>query len=177
MSKELGTLFGTTRDGARVRELALDNGLLSCRIITFGAALRALAVPGREGPVDVVLGYDTLEEYESNGGYFGAMVGRFANRIAGGRFTLNGRGYTLAQNDGSNHLHGGLVGWSHRVWTVEEYTADRAVLTLDSPDGEEGYPGRLQVKVAYTLDGSTLTIRCQASGRSEEHTSELQSPS
>lgn len=164
MSKELGTLFGTTRDGARVRELALDNGLLSCRIITFGAALRALAVPGREGPVDVVLGYDTLEEYESNGGYFGAMVGRFANRIAGGRFTLNGRGYTLAQNDGSNHLHGGLVGWSHRVWTVEEYTAERAVLTLDSPDGEEGYPGRLQVKVAYTLDGSTLTIRCQASG-------------
>lgn len=164
MSKEFGVPFGVTKNGEEVRELKLDNGVLSCGIITFGGAVRTLTVPGRGGPVDVVLGYDALAQYETEGGYLGALVGRFANRIAKGRFTLNGKEYTLALNDGPNHLHGGNVGWSHRVWTVEEASADRAVLTLDSPDGEEGYPGRLQVKVTYALEDSALSIRYQAAG-------------
>ena len=162
MSKVSGTPFGVTKKGEEVWELTLDNGTVSCKIITFGAAVRTLTVPGRGGAVDVVLGYDTLAEYEENGGFFGAVVGRYANRIAGGRFALNGREYTLARNDGPNHLHGGEVGYSHRVWTVEEAGADRAVLTLDSPDGEEGYPGHLQARVTYALEGSTLSIHYEA---------------
>lgn len=162
MSKAFGKPFGVTKNGEEVRELSLDNGVLSCGIITFGAALRTLTVPGKNGPVDVVLGYDTLAEYENNGGFFGAVVGRYANRIAKGRFSLNGRDYTLALNDGPNHLHGGDVGYSHRVWTVEEAGADRAVLTLDSPDGEEGYPGHLRAKVTYSLEGDALSIHYEA---------------
>lgn len=162
MSKVFGMPFGITKSGEEVQELTLDNGVLEVKVITFGATIRTLTVPGREGPTDVVLGYDTLAEYEENGGFFGAVVGRYANRIAGGRFALNGREYILAQNDGSNHLHGGNVGYSHRVWTMEETAPDKVVLALDSPDGEEGYPGHLQAKVTYSLDGNTLTIHYQA---------------
>lgn len=162
MSKEFGVPFGITKSGEEVRELTLDNGVLEVKIITFGATVRTLTVPGLEGPTDVVLGYDTLAEYEENGGFFGAVVGRYANRIAKGKFTLNGREYTLALNDGPNHLHGGNVGYSHRVWTVEETAPDKVVLVLDSPDGEEGYPGHLQARVTYALDGNTLSIHYQA---------------
>ena len=162
MSKRFGIPFGVTKNGEEVRELTLDNGVLTAKVITFGGILRVLAVPGKDGPVDVVLGYDTLAEYETNGGFFGALIGRFANRIAKGKFTLNGEEYTLACNDGPNHLHGGNVGWSHRVWAVESVEADRVVLTLDSPSGEEGYPGHVQVKVAYALEGSALSIHYQA---------------
>lgn len=164
MSELFGAPFGVTKNGEEARELTLNNGVLSCSILTFGATLRTLLVPGKEGPVDVVLGYDSLEQYETEGGFFGAVVGRFANRIAGGRFTLNGQEYVLAQNDGPNHLHGGTVGWSHRIWTVEAADETRVVLALDSPDGEEGYPGRLSVRVTYALEGNALSIRYQASG-------------
>ena len=162
MKRAFGAPFGVTKHGEEVRELELDNGVLSAKVITFGGALRVLKVPGRGGCVDVVLGYDALEQYEREDGYLGALVGRYANRIAGGRFTLSGREYTLAVNDGFNHLHGGAVGYSHRVWAVEEADTGRAVLTLDSPDGEEGYPGRLQVKVTYALEGDALSIRYEA---------------
>ena len=162
MSEVFGRPFGVTKNGEEVRELTLDNGVLSCGILTFGATLRTLLVPGREGTVDVVLGYDSLEQYETEGGFFGAVVGRYANRIAGGKFTLNGQEYVLARNDGPNHLHGGTVGWSHQVWTVEEADRERAILTLDSPDGEEGYPGHLQAKVTYALEGDALSIRYEA---------------
>lgn len=155
--------FGVTRRGEAVDLLTLDNGVLSCEIITLGAALRALSVPSRTGhPVDVVLGYDTLEEYESRDGYLGAVVGRYANRIAAGRFSLNGREYTLAVNNGPNHLHGGVVGYSHRVWAVEELTDCQAVLTLESPDGEEGYPGALSLRVTYRLEGRALSLHYEA---------------
>lgn len=164
MSGEFGTLFGVTKNGEEIRELTLDNGVLSAKIITFGGTLRVLTVPGREGAVDVVLGYDDLEQYECEDGYLGALVGRYANRIAGGKFTLNGKKYVLAVNDGPNHLHGGMVGYSHRVWTVEEADAGKIVLTLDSPDGEEGYPGRLNVKVTYALEGDALSIHYEAAG-------------
>ena len=163
MNEENRTLFGHMPDGTAVGEIVLTDGALSCGVITYGGALRFLTVPGQTGgPVDVVLGYDTVAEYEANGGYFGALVGRFANRIAKGRFTLDGREYTLACNDGPNHLHGGTVGWSHRVWGVEEADDQKAVLTLDSPDGEEGYPGHLQVRVTYALQDAALSIHYQA---------------
>lgn len=162
MNKEFGTPFGVTKSGEEVRELTLDNGILSAKVITFGGTLRVLTVPGKGEAVDVVLGYDTLEQYEREDGYLGALVGRYANRIARGRFTLNGKEYTLAANDGPNHLHGGTVGYSHQVWTVEEADAGKAVLTLNSPDGEEGYPGRLQVKVTYALEGDALSIHYEA---------------
>ena len=155
--------FGRTPGGDPVHLITLDNDVLSCQIITFGAALRTLSVPGRGGtPVDVVLGYDTVEEYAALDGYLGAVVGRYANRIAGGRFSLHGEEYTLAVNDGANHLHGGAVGFSHRVWQVEGFRPDRAVLTLESPDGEEGYPGNLSVRVTYRLEGSALSICYEA---------------
>lgn len=156
-------IFGTTREGTPVEILDLVCGKLSCSILTFGAAVQALWVPDREGvPVDVVLGYDTLEAYETQGGYLGAVVGRYGNRIARGRFTLQGKEYSLAVNNGVNHLHGGRVGFSHRVWKVEELAGNRAVLSLDSPAGEEGYPGRLAVRVSYTLTEDGLEVRYQA---------------
>ena len=159
MEKQFAVPFGTTRDGEQVQELILDNGVLSCGVLTFGAALRRLTVPGREAGTDVVLGYDTLAEYETEDGYLGAVVGRFANRIARGSFSLNERTYRLAVNNGPNHLHGGIRGYSHRVWSVRELTGAKAVLTLDSPDGEEGYPGHLRIAVTYALEGNALSIR------------------
>lgn len=159
MTQFFRRFFGLTKAGEAVELLALENESLSCQVITFGAALRSLTVPDRMGrKIDVVLGYDTLEEYQTREGHFGAVVGRYANRIAGGRFSLDGTVYTLARNNGTNHLHGGLVGFSHRVWTVEEAAPDRVVLALDSPDGEEGYPGHLRAKVTYQLEGSALVL-------------------
>ena len=155
--------FGVTPAGEPVERLELKKGGLSCAILTLGATLQALTVPDRDGNgVDVVLGYDTAEEYLTQDAYLGAVVGRFANRIAKGKFTLNGKEYSLAVNNGPNHLHGGIVGYSYRVWTVEELTADKAVLTLDSPDGEEGYPGHVTVRVTYTLLETGLEISYEA---------------
>lgn len=161
-------LFGYTKDGLAVEALALDNGILSCEVITFGAALRTLYVPDHTGGRrDVVLGYDTLEEYETRPAYLGAVIGRVANRIAGGRFTMNGQAYSLAVNDPPNHLHGGTVGFSHRVWAVVEHTSTLVTLALASPDGEEGYPGTLEVRVTYALEGSSLSMRYQATADRE----------
>ena len=163
MSNFSRRFYGYTKEGFTVEALTLDNGILSCEVITFGAALRSLCVPDRLGiKRDVVLGYDTLEEYETRPGYLGAVVGRVANRIAGGRFTINGQTYTLAVNDPPNHLHGGTVGFSHRVWSVIEHSPARVTLSLTSPDGEEGYPGTMEVQVTYELKGNALSIRYQA---------------
>ena len=151
--------FGRTPEGKTVSAVTPDNGILSCRVLTYGAALQALYVPDRNGaPVDVVLGYDTLEAYMANDGYLGATVGRFANRIANGRFSLNGKEYVLTANDGANHLHGGRVGFSHRVWALDCCTPDSVTLSLKSPEGEEGYPGTLFASVTYALRGNALTI-------------------
>lgn len=151
--------FGTTPEGEAVSLISLHNGTLSCQVLTYGATLRSLHVPDRNGtPVDIVLGYDTLEEYMSNDGYLGAIVGRFANRIQGGKFTLNGQAYALPLNDGRNHLHGGFKGFSHRVWKIEKLDPASVELSLTSPDGEEGYPGNLTVHVTYALSGSALSI-------------------
>ena len=157
------TPFGTAPNGEAVFLIQLDNGMISCEIITFGATIRSLTVPDRNGaPVDVVLGYDTLEEYLSHDGYLGATVGRFANRIAKGQFRLSGRQYTLATNNGNNHLHGGLQGFSHRVWHITQIGEASVTLSLFSPHGEEGYPGNLTCSVQFGLEGNGLAIRYHA---------------
>ena len=160
--------FGKTPDGRTVSAIVLNNGTISCKVLTYGAALQSLCVPDRSGkPIDVVLGFDTLREYMENDGYLGAIVGRYANRIRNARFTLNGTEYTLAANDGINHLHGGQTGFSHRIWDLVGCTDDSVTLALTSPAGEEGYPGNLQVKVTYAIHGAALTIRYYAESDAE----------
>ena len=156
--------FGTMPDGTPVELYTLAAGALSCQIITFGGSLQSLRVPDRSGkPVDVLLGFDALEPYRTHGKSLGALVGRYANRIGGAKFSLNGQTYQLAaNNNGVNHLHGGLVGFNQRVWTVEEAGDDRLALSLFSPDGEEGYPGNLTVRVTYVLTEEGLTIEYKA---------------
>lgn len=158
------TPFGVMPDGTAVELYTLAAGALSCDVITFGGSLRSLRVPDRTGkPVDVLLGFDALEPYRTHGKSLGALVGRYANRIGGAKFTLNGQTYQLAANNNQiNHLHGGRVGYNQRVWTAEEATDSSLTLSLFSPDGEEGYPGNLTVRVTYTLTEEGLTIRYQA---------------
>lgn len=158
------TPFGVMPDGTAVELYTLTNGALSCGIITFGGSLQSLRVPDRTGkPVDVLLGFDALEPYLTHGKSMGALVGRYANRIGGAKFTLNGKPYPLAaNNNGVNHLHGGLVGFNKRVWTAEDAGEDFLTLSLFSPDGEEGYPGNLTVRVTYTLTGEGLTVDYRA---------------
>ncbi len=136
-------------------------------ITNYGGLLTALHVPDRHGQLDdVTLGYDALENYREKSPYFGALVGRYGNRIANGRFVLNGREYTLAQNNGTNSLHGGVKGFDKVVWNAEAFQHDEGVglkLHRLSPDGEEGYPGNLDVTVIYTLtDQNELRIEYSA---------------
>lgn len=155
--------FGISSEGEKVFSVALDNGVISCEILTYGATLRTLLVPDRAGVrQDIILGYDTLREYEMQDGYLGATVGRFANRISKGRFVLNGNTCTLATNDGENHLHGGNRGFSHRVWSIEDVRSEKVTLGLLSRDGDEGYPGNMGVLVTYALVGSSLSIHYEA---------------
>ena len=157
------TIFGYMPDGTPVEEVTLQSGYLTCKILTYGGAVRSLLVPDRDGnPVDVVLGFDTLEDYTAQDKYIGAIVGRYANRIGGAKFTLNGVEYPLAANDGKNSLHGGNVGFSHQVWTVEGLTDNSVTLSLVSPDMQEGYPGTLTVRVTYLLDRDTLRLCYEA---------------
>lgn len=109
-------------------------------------------------PLDVALGFDSVEAYREQAGFCGALVGRCANRIGGARFTLGGREYRLPQNDGGNHLHGGPAAFDKRLWTIEEAAEDRLTLSLVSEDGDAGYPGRLDVRVSYTLADGALEI-------------------
>lgn len=152
-------VFGSA-NGETVFAYTIENDFLKVRILSLGATIQSLVV--KEKGVDVVLGYDTAEEYLTKGGTIGAICGRFANRIRGGKLTVDGVEYALYCNDRGNHLHGGKVGYDKRIFDVEEHTADRLVLTLFSPDGEENYPGNLRLKVVYSLDGSALKIDYEA---------------
>jgi len=148
--------FGQTGDGEQVDLFTLTNaGGMEVKLTTYGAAVVSLVVPDRNGtPADVVLGYDSLRDYIAGESYFGCIAGRYANRIAGGRFTLHGKEYRLATNEGGNHLHGGLRGFDKMVWRAREFEADTEmglILSYLSPDGEEGYPGNLASTVSYTL--------------------------
>lgn len=151
--------FGKLADGTEVEAVTLTNGHgMSARVLAWGAILQKLVVPGRKGPADVVLGYDGMDGYLKAPNYFGATVGRYANRIAKGRFTLDGKTYQLAINDGPNALHGGLKGFDKQLWTIAKVTSgpDSASVTFTrtSPDGEEGYPGTLQLSATFTLTES-----------------------
>jgi aldose 1-epimerase len=162
-------LFGKMSDGTEIYLYTLANGNgMEAAIINFGATLVSLKVADRNGKfADVVLGYDTLEEYANSSNYFGATVGRYGNRIAHGNFTLDGVQYTLALNNGENSLHGGIKGFNKVVWTSKEISSkDGQSLQLNylSKDGEEGYPGNLSVQVVYTLtDRNELQIDYSAS--------------
>ncbi|MDP8983596.1 MAG: galactose mutarotase [Pseudomonadota bacterium] len=149
--------FGMLADGTQVDVLTLRNRRgMEARVLTYGGVVALLTAPDRAGHyADVVLGANSLDEYVKNDAYFGAIIGRYANRIARGRFALNGTTYALAVNDGSNALHGGLLGFDKVIWRVAgaTLTAEGPQITLvyRSPDGEEGYPGNLDVTAIYTL--------------------------
>ncbi len=148
--------FGTTPDGQAVRLYTLRNTQgMTAKIMTYGAIVVSLTAPDKDGNYDdIVLGYDNLADYVKNSPYFGAIVGRYGNRIAKGKFALDGTTYTLATNDGENHLHGGVKGFDKVVWEDEPVDRSDAVgvkLSYLSKDGEEGYPGNLKVNVTYLL--------------------------
>ncbi|MEV3923658.1 aldose epimerase family protein [Actinomadura coerulea] len=151
--------FGATPDGERVERYVLGNGRLRARVLTYGATLQRLEVA--DG-ANVVLGLPTLDDYLHRSRYFGAVVGRYANRIARSRFTLDGREHRLTANDGVNSLHGGVRGFDKRVWRVESAGPAEVELSLVSPDGEEGYPGELRARVRYVLDGDALRLEYRA---------------
>jgi len=149
--------FGRTVDGAAVEVFTLKNTHgIEVRIITYGAAIQSLKAPDRtDRSEDIVTGFDTLNGYLDRSRYFGAIVGRYANRIANARFTLDGTTYQLAANNGKNHLHGGRRGFDKVVWTgtsLERNDAVGVALKYVSQNGEEGYPGTLTVTVTYTLN-------------------------
>lgn len=162
------SIFGKTSNGQEVDLFSLkSSGGLEAEIISYGAALKSFRMPDRFGKVaEITLGFDTLAEYEGNRRFFGATIGRVANRIAGGKFFLYGKEYRLAVNNGPNHLHGGIKGFDRVVWNSETFVqSDMAsiVFTYTSPEGEEGYPGELNVVVTYTFtDNGELSITYEA---------------
>ncbi len=160
--------FGKTKDGKAVELYTMTNSHgVQVRAMTYGGIITSIKVPDRSGAMaDVVLGFDTLDGYLTDPPYFGAIVGRYGNRIAKGQFTLDGRTYKLATNNGPNHLHGGIKGFDKVVWTARSVESAEGVgvaLTRVSPDGEEGYPGNLNATVTYILtDRNELIVRYQA---------------
>nr|WP_256210736.1 aldose epimerase family protein [Sphingomonas sp. OV641] len=156
--------FGALPDGTAIESVTLigANGVRA-RIMTLGATLQALEAPDRDGRVaDVTLGHDDAASYVSHPNYWGQTIGRYANRIAGGRFTLDGKAYQLTLNEKAASLHGGTAGFDKRVWRIVSLhggTAARVVLALTSPAGDQGYPGKVEARVTYTLDDAgVLTI-------------------
>lgn len=160
--------YGKTVEGNVVDIFTLMNTKgLAVEITNFGGIIVSLKTPDSKGQLeDIVLGYDQLEGYMKKGPYFGAVIGRYANRIANGSFELNGLQYNVAKNEGENHLHGGIVGFDKVVWeaeTVKEGENENLVLSYTSADGEEGYPGKLDVKVTYALsEDNGLSINYSA---------------
>lgn len=162
------TPFGALANGTAVEAITLTGkGGIRARVLTYGATLQSLVVPDRNGRLaDVALGHDDLAGYTGNRGFFGVTVGRYANRIGGATFTLDGQTYKLPANDGKNALHGGPDGFDRRVWRVRSVAADAAAsvtLGLRSPDGDMGYPGAVDASVTYALeDTGRLTITFEA---------------
>ncbi|MEV0622254.1 aldose epimerase family protein [Nonomuraea sp. NPDC050404] len=150
--------FGTLAGGEKIDVYTLRNsGGMRVKILTYGGILQSIEVPDSRGrPANVTLGFDNLSDYVKKSPYFGCITGRYANRIAKGRFTLDGKTYRLATNDGPNHLHGGAKGFDKRVWKADPFRRGGSVglvMTYTSPNGEEGYPGTLRTRVVYTLTG------------------------
>ena len=151
------TSFGENADGKEVFSYTCTNANgLVIQTMTYGATLLRVETPDRRGDsANIVLGFTSLDGYLKRHPYFGSTVGRFCNRIAGGQFVLDGKEYSLATNDGSNHLHGGINGFDRVIWSAEELSADDSVgirYRYLSQDGEEGYPGNLTVEAVYSLN-------------------------
>lgn len=160
-----GEPFGNMPDGTPVERFTLTNANgVELKAISYGGIITSLRVPDRAGKLDdVVLGFDTLDPYLKNDPFFGAIIGRYGNRIAKAQFTLNGKTYKLAANNGPNHLHGGIKGFDKVVWAVEPVGSNGLAFTRTSPDGEEGYPGNLRTRVTYTLtDKNELVVEYHA---------------
>lgn len=155
-------IFDKTPDGKEVTAYTLESDRVKATVLDFGGILQNLIVDGKE----IVCGFDTIEEYLTAGGYFGATIGRFANRIKDGKFILNGKEIALNCNEkGITHLHGGNVGFNARMWDAKTSCrcgAEKLILTLFSPDGEENYPGNLDVTVTFTLKGNDFSINYNA---------------
>ncbi|MBT2229637.1 aldose epimerase family protein [Nonomuraea sp. NEAU-A123] len=147
-------IFGTLPSGEQVERVELSSGRLRASVLSYGAILQSLEVSG----VNVVLGLTTLEDYLTRSRYFGAVVGRYGNRIAGGRFTLDGVEHRLPLNNEPNSLHGGDHGFDRKVWTISEATGSSVTLTVISPDGDQGYPGTLTASVTYTLEDDAIRL-------------------
>ena len=160
--------FGKTADGTAVEQYTITNAAgLEMSVISYGGIITTLKVPNKDGEYeDVVLGFDNIEDYENGNPYFGAIIGRYGNRIAEGKFTLDGEKYNLDTNDGPNSLHGGEKGFDKVVWDVESSTSENAGtlrLSYISKDGEGGYPGNLETIVTYTLNSDNeLNIKYEA---------------
>lgn len=152
-------IFGTLPDGTEVLQYTLKTKEAEVRILNLGAIITDFIYAGR----GILLGFDDPADYLADDSYQGALVGRVCNRVKGARFTLNGKEYHLAKNDGENSLHGGICGFSKKIFAVQREEDTTLVLTYQSPDGEEGYPGTLSLKVIYTLNGSSLTMEYIAS--------------
>ncbi|HWI14763.1 MAG TPA: galactose-1-epimerase, partial [Burkholderiales bacterium] len=145
------------------RYTVTDGASVQVSVSDYGATLLSVTAPDRNGePGDILLGFDTLEGYLGEHPYFGGTIGRYANRIAGGRFVLDGTAYQLACNNGPNHLHGGTCGFDRKLWDAHVTDAAELVFTYVSGDGEEGYPGRLKTEVRYRLEGGDLLISYRA---------------
>ncbi len=155
-------VFGKTANGEEVLAFTLSDGKGSAVILNLGGVIQSIKVPNRDGGLtDVVLGYSEVSGYESNGGYLGALIGRFGNRIEKGKLVVDGKLYQLYCNNDDNHLHGGKEGFNKKLW-AHQIDGEKLVLTYVSPDGEENYPGTLNVKVVYTFLGGELTISYEA---------------
>lgn len=156
--------FQDTIDGKNVDLFVIRNEKAEVAITNYGARIVSYLVTDREGrKTDIVVGFDSLEGYlGAEERYYGAVVGRYANRIAKGRFSLDGKEYTLATNNAPNHLHGGKKGYQDVVWEVAEVTPESLTLKYFSPDGEEGYPGNMDITIKYTLSGDDLVMDFEA---------------
>jgi aldose 1-epimerase len=168
------SVFGRLPDNREVLQYTLTNQAgLSMQVITYGATITSLRVPDRTGKMaDVVLGYDSLQGYENGTNYFGAIVGRYGNRIGKGKFQLDGKQYQLTVNDGENHLHGGKIGFNKVLWQAKVLSdSPEPALELQyvSKDGEEGYPGTVTLKVTYTLTNKN-ELRINYEGTTDQAT-------
>ena len=163
--------FGILPSGQQASLYTISCGKLTATVTDYGAHLVSLLVPDSKGNLaDVVLGFDDAESYRTgNGGFLGATVGRNANRIAGSAFTLNGKTYTMAKNDNDNNCHSGPDSYAFRVWNVDQHTESSLSLTLDSPDGDQGFPGNAKIRVTYTLE-EPGTLRITYEGVSDADT-------
>ena len=155
--------FGTTADGKAVDMYTLKDSSIEVKVMTFGARITSIVAPDKTGQrADIVLGHADLAGYQNDGNpYFGAVVGRYGNRIAKGQFAIDGKAYQVPVNNNGNSLHGGLVGFDSKVWDAKPIK-DGVEMTLVSPDGDQGYPGALTAHVRYTLHGTDLHINYSA---------------